>query len=153
MILLIGYGNTFRRDDGAGPALARMVKEKSSRGDIRVITPHQLTPELAEELAAPDVTGVMFMDAAVVSGDDPRFAGSIVPRVLECTPHSSCFGHHFPPTALLTYSKFLYGVLPPAWLISIPGHDFGFGEGFSEKTEHMLCMAREKALDLLRLLP
>lgn len=154
MILLIGFGNTFRRDDGAGPALAGMVKERAPRNDIRVITPHQLGPELAEEMAAPEVSAVLFMDAAAAaSGDHLSCACDVEPRVLDCDPCSSCFGHHFTPSVLLTYAKFLYGMHPPAWLISIPAYDFEFGEGFSHETEQMLVLALEKAVDLLRSLP
>jgi hydrogenase maturation protease len=154
MILLIGYGNSFRRDDGAGPALARMIKEMDPRDDLRVITTHQLGPELAEEMAAPEVTAVIFMDAAESAHFDhmPHVCDAL-PRVLDYDPCSSCFGHHFSPAVVMTYAMFLYGMHPPAWLISIPGHDFGFGEGFSEKTEQVLSLALENAIALLRRLP
>ena len=66
MILIIGFGNSLRRDDGAGPALANMVLAHESFEDIRIIKAHQLTPELAEEVAAPDVSAVIFMDSCVV---------------------------------------------------------------------------------------
>lgn len=144
--------NPFRRDDGAGPALARMLGEAGARADPRVLTPHQLTPELAVEPAAPEVTAVLFMNAAVVSGSGTTFAGDAKPRLLEPSPHDSCLGHYFPPNVLPAYAKLLYGVCPQAWLITIPGYDLGFGEGFSEGTAALFSAARANALELLEAL-
>lgn len=150
MMLVIGYGNPSRRDDGAGPALARMLGESGRRTRVRILTPHQLTPELALELAAPDVTAVLFVDAAVVSCDDVRLAGILEPRRIEPGATGSCLGHYFPPNVLLAYTHLLCGACPPAWLITIPGQDFGFGEGFSHSTAARLHVARINALELLK---
>jgi len=156
MILLIGFGNPFRRDDGAGPALALKIASMGVRSEVRVLTPQQLTPELAEELAAPDVSAVLFIDASVAGA---AAAGAPAPdscpalSVVESNPGNSCLGHHFSPSTLLAYSRSLYGASPPAWLLSVPGHDFGYGEGFSDETDRLLPAALGKAVELLRLLP
>lgn len=149
MILLIGYGNPYRRDDGVGPALARMLGETEGQADLRVITPQQLTPELALELAKPEVAAVLFIDAAVASDNHLPPGACIEPRPLEPSPLYSCLGHHFPPEVLLAYASLLYGARPQAWLITVPGYDFGFGEGFSAGTAALLSAARENALGLL----
>ena len=60
--LVIGYGNTLRGDDGIGPAVAEAVAALGLPG-VRVIVAHQLTPELAADLA--DAQLVVFVDAAV----------------------------------------------------------------------------------------
>ncbi len=136
--------------------MARMIGKMGVRSDIRVVTPQQLVPELAEELAAPDVTAVLFIDAALsesVATEVPSSQGGPGLRILEMNPRASCFGHHFSPSTLLAYSKLLYGALPPAWLLSIPGHDFGYGEALSEETGLLLPSALEKAAELLRRLP
>ncbi len=155
MILLIGYGNTLRRDDGAGPALARMVAERGVRDDLRVITAHQLVPELAEELAAPGVNAVLFMDACV--GDMHAERGNGCHRVeireVAATATSAPFGHNFSPSALLAYAKLLSGTSPPAWLVSVPAYDFGFGEEFSDRTGRMLTRAVDEVVAMLGSLP
>jgi hydrogenase maturation protease len=45
-ILLIGYGNTLRNDDGVGVRIAEIIAEEN-RPHVQVIATHQLTPELA----------------------------------------------------------------------------------------------------------
>lgn len=138
MIVLIGYGNPLRRDDGVGPALARMIGARCRPGDLRVLTPHQLVPELAEGLAEKDVTAVLFLDARV--NDDEGGAKVTVHPVSGAAP-SPAFGHHFSPAELLLYAELLRGSPLPAWQVSVPGDDFGFGEGLSCRTEKSLAAA------------
>ena len=54
-------------------------------------------------------------------------------------------GHHFMPGVLLTYAKALYAAdpLPPAWLVTVPGVAFGYGERISDATQ----MAIQSAFD------
>src|SRR5262245_41264787 len=61
-VLVIGYGNTLRGEDGIGPAVAEEVAARGLPG-VRVIVAHQLTPELAADIA--DARLVVFVDAAV----------------------------------------------------------------------------------------
>jgi hydrogenase maturation protease len=60
--LVIGHGNELRGDDGAGPSVARAVASWHLPG-VRTLAVHQLTPELAEDLA--QTKRVVFVDAAV----------------------------------------------------------------------------------------
>jgi hydrogenase maturation protease len=48
--LIIGYGNPLREDDGVGWQVADQLL-KNSEGSIKVLTAHQLTPELAEPIS------------------------------------------------------------------------------------------------------
>ena len=140
MIVLIGYGNPLRRDDGAGPVLARMVEAWGGRDDMKVLTPHQLVPELAEDLAESGVTAVVFLDAAV---NDREGGGMVAIRPVGGEQASPLFGHHFSPGDLLQYVQLLRGTALPAWQITIPGNDFGYGEGFSRYAEQNLAAAFE----------
>jgi len=150
MILLIGYGNPLRRDDGAGPALAGMIEARGGRIDLRVLTVHQLVPELAQDLAAADVSAVLFLDASV-SGCSEEPAVSIQP--LGGVAPSPVVGHHFSPAELLCYAELLRGAALPAWQITIPGTDFGYGEGLSVFSEKNLAAAFEKLQVFLRKIP
>ncbi|MDD2335850.1 MAG: hydrogenase maturation protease [Geobacteraceae bacterium] len=150
MIVLVGYGNPLRRDDGAGPALARMVEAWGGRNDMRVMTPHQLVPELAEDLAEAGVAVVLFLDACVSDCD----GGAMVAiRPVDGEARSPAFGHHFPPTDLLHYVKLLRGAPLPAWQLTIPGVDFGYGEGLSRYAGNNLALAMEKLQVFLRKIP
>ena len=65
-LLIIGYGNTLRRDDGVGPKVAEAVAALALPG-VRALAYPLLTPELAEAVSQARV--VIFVDAAV---DAPR---------------------------------------------------------------------------------
>jgi hydrogenase maturation protease len=145
VLLLIAYGNPLRRDDGAGLALAAQLAAcwQAQGVHVRHLAVHQLTPELALELSSPDVQNVIFVDtttdAAATIGMKP-IRPTILGRVL---------GHHVTPDALLLYAQRLYGQHPPTWLLTIPGADFGFGEGFSTETMCHLATAERLAAPLL----
>ena len=137
MVLLIGYGNTLRRDDGAGVALAGLVARGAGSG-AKLIEVPQLLPELAEELAAPGVTGVIFCDArpADVTDGEPVRLSRISPAW-----GGNSLGHHGSPEEILAIAGTLYGAAPPAWLVTVAGDDFGHGEGFSPEVHGALATA------------
>lgn len=132
MILIIAYGNSLRRDDGAGflaaDALERILREKGR--EVERIDTHQLEPELAEKIAAEEVSAVVFADARV-AGPDPD-GRRIEARRLESDFSAPSVGHHLDSRVVMLYSRLLYGKDPPAWLITVPGVDFDHGEGLSE---------------------
>src|SRR5271169_1528567 len=49
--LIIGYGNPLRSDDGFGWHAGRLLAQSLADQDAKIITCHQLTPELAETLS------------------------------------------------------------------------------------------------------
>jgi hydrogenase maturation protease len=113
--LVIGYGNSLRGDDGAGPFVARRL-------GAGAIACHQLTPELAELISrAPQV---IFVDA---HAGVP--AGQIA--IQRVQPSGSVALHRFDPETLLAWSQQLYGHAPEAMLIGIGVASFDLGEGLS----------------------
>ncbi|WP_084201434.1 hydrogenase maturation protease [Geobacter pickeringii] len=145
MVLLIGYGNVLRRDDGAGVALVRAVAGGAGDG-VRVIEVPQLFPELAEELAAPGLTGAIFCDARPGTAPDgePVRLGRVSPAV-----GGSSLGHHGSPEEILAIAGALYGAAPPAWIVTVAGYDFGHGEGFSAAVRDALATAEEMVRALI----
>lgn len=125
MILTIGYGNPLRRDDGAGPELARRLARRwESQGrSVKLIVEHQLLPELAPELADPSVDIVVFIDADA-KADAPR-----VRQISADEGASPGTGHHLTPQALMALAMVFSDLLPRAWLVSLPARDFAHGEG------------------------
>lgn len=113
--LVIGYGNSLRGDDGAGPFVARQL-------GAGAIACHQLTPELAEPIS--QARQVIFVDAHAGAP-----AGQIV--IQPVRPRPSAAIHRFDPETLLAWSQQLYGRAPEAILIGIGGESFDLGEGLS----------------------
>ncbi|MCS7089422.1 MAG: hydrogenase maturation protease [Verrucomicrobiota bacterium] len=122
-ILIIGYGNCLRRDDGLGFRLAEALAEPSLPG-VEVVACHQLVPELAERLT--HVSAVLFMDAIQEQRARVRV------RRLILQPVQAGWAHEFGPLAVLALARDVYAATPPAWLMTLPGADFSLGEGFSK---------------------
>jgi hydrogenase maturation protease len=138
VILIIGYGNSLRRDDGAGLILAQMVEAalRDREVDVERIAVHQLTPDLALPVAADDVAAVVFVDTRVAIAEDGQMDLQIQPLGAEECAQS--LGHHVGPAVVLAYARLLYDKSPPAWLLTAPGVDFDHGEGLSEEARRAL---------------
>ena len=144
MILIIGYGNTLREDDGAGIQLAHQLEQlcRDLALPARLITAHQLLPEHALDIAASDITTVFFADTRAVPSIQAAPTVEITP--LTPQPDSPGLGHHLTPITLLLYAGQLYGHCPPAWLITVPGLNFGHGESLSPLTQQALATAADR---------
>lgn len=130
-LLIIGYGNRLRGDDGAGPAIAGRLRERIPDPEIEILSLHQLTPELMDPISRAD--RVIFIDAA--AGANP---GEIAERPLHPDPGSSPFTHFATPEALLAGAQSLFGSAPPAILITITGECFDLREGLSASVQQAL---------------
>lgn len=134
---MIGYGNTLRSDDGAGPFVARALEARVPAG-TRILDAHQLTPEMAIDISV--ATRVVFVDAIDATRETapresaPQESGPRVSR-LEPEPGADPLNPHASdPGSLLWLAKTLFGGAPEAWLVAIPGIEFGFGEDLSPGT-------------------
>jgi hydrogenase maturation protease len=123
MILIIGYGNTLRGDDGVGQHLAREAAAQGWPG-VRSIAVTQLTPELAAEIARAEL--VIFVDAVERAGAQGVQAMEILAQT-----SSQAMTHHTTPQGLLAMAQALYGACPRAVLVSVPGVNFELSEGLS----------------------
>lgn len=138
-LLIIGYGNTLRRDDGVGVMVAEAVAELDLPG-VQTITRHQLVPELAEPVS--QARAVVFVDA------DVKTKGEAILSLIKPTPNAQILAHAVDPRSLLTLSKQMYGRSPKAWTLSIPVEDMGFGDGLSPLAEAGRSMAVKLILNL-----
>jgi hydrogenase maturation protease len=129
-VLVIGYGNELRSDDGVGPRAARAVAGWQLP-HVQALALHQLTPELAEVLA--EAATVVFVDA----GTDPV---SFRLRVQPLQPERDAIrpGHLSDPRWLLALTRQLFGATPPAQLLTIRAENLNFGTSLSPSAEHGL---------------
>lgn len=134
MILIIAYGNDLREDDGAGLVLAERLASiwQSSGLSVQLAAVQQLTPELAADIGDKTVTAVIFVDTRMMRSPSDRSV-AVVP-LEPATEASPSMGHHVQPGVLLAYAQALYvaEILPPAWLVTVPGVKFGYGEFLSD---------------------
>ncbi|MBF0552097.1 MAG: hydrogenase maturation protease [Deltaproteobacteria bacterium] len=124
---IVGYGNPQRRDDGLGPYVVAQMRQTLGETDrVRFFDHQQLVPELVEDLSEIDL--VILVDATVDCLDAGWHRKQIVPDCFQAPPLMT---HSVSPGFLLGLLGLLYRRYPPAWLVSIQGDDFGFGEGLS----------------------
>jgi hydrogenase maturation protease len=142
--VIIGYGNELRRDDAAGPRVARAVARWRLPG-VQALAVHQLTPELADVLAAARL--------AVLVDARPTPAGGVV-EVSRLAPAGagSVLGHVSEARGLLALTAAVFGRCPPAWWVTVPATDFAPGEGLSPAArrgvgEAVRAVARLVAVD------
>jgi hydrogenase maturation protease len=124
-VLLIGYGNPGRLDDGLGPALAAVVRQMQL-DRVTVESCYQLMVEHAEQAAHFDV--VVFADAAV-EGPEPFRWEQLTPRL-----DAAFSTHHVAPATILGIAQQLFQASPVGYLLGIRGYDFDeFGERLSPR--------------------
>jgi hydrogenase maturation protease len=156
-ILIIGYGNTLRSDDGVGYHIAELCEDiyassPSLQYFIKCLTVHQLIPELAELISQSDL--VIFIDAypANERENDLKVNNiTLSPEALAnaSMPTSALGLHSNDPVSLLNLSQYLYENSPTAWSILIPASNFDFGEVFSSLTEGAIAPALERIQELI----
>ena len=140
-LVVVGFGNPLRMDDGLGPVAAKRLEAIVHDGDIRFLIRHQLGVELAEELR--DADFAIFIDAHL--GDIP---GTLKEEsVLPGQTVSGSFSHHLSPGALLSLVQALYGRNPEATVYSVAAGSLEHGEGFSPPVENALPVLIEKVLE------
>jgi hydrogenase maturation protease len=132
-VLVIGYGNPGRLDDGLGPALAAAIEAAALPG-VTVDADYQLSVEDALEVAQHDI--VVLADADV-SGPEPFSL-----RRLEPTPGVGFSSHSVTPGALLFLARDRFHARCEAWVLGIRGYEFdGYGEGLSPRAAANLAVA------------
>ncbi len=105
--LILACGNTLRGDDGVGPWLAAWATERfRNQPEIRIISRHQWTPELAEEIAGSE--SVLFLDSSVESAPGKIQVQAVMPQ----PPKAGLATHHLGASELLALARELYGSLP-----------------------------------------
>ena len=134
-ILVIGYGNPLRGDDGFGALAAGYVEKRQIPG-VEVIVSHQLNPELAALLSIS--SHAIFLDA--VAGDQP---GTLRATPVEHCDLSSSGMHHFEPGSLLALAQAIYGQAPPATLITATARSFHHGTEISTEVRQAAANAAE----------
>ncbi|MFT3785469.1 MAG: hydrogenase maturation protease [Tepidisphaeraceae bacterium] len=122
-VLLIGYGNDLRRDDGVGVFVAKQLEEHAPTWTV--IVARQLLPEHAEQVAEADL--VVFIDAAVdVEAGTVRWT-----KVLPA-PHAQLHAHRLDPPGLIALAGEALGRAPSAcWLVRIGAASLDLGESLS----------------------
>ena len=131
-VLVLGYGNPGRQDDGLGPAAAAGI-DKLGWGNLTALDNYQLNIEDAIDVAAHDV--VWFVDATK-TGPAPFTVTEVVP-----SPRVAFTSHIVRPEAILAIAHQCYGGAPQAFMLAIRGYAFEFVEELTPHATENLAAA------------
>jgi len=141
-VLILGYGNPLRSDDGVGWHAAVQLFRSIAIPEVEVLPCHQLTPDLAEPVSRAE--RVLFLDSAH-SGHGGDFHCDEV----SASEGSSSFTHHLSPALLLAIARDLYGAYPKGWVLTISGTTFEAGESLSPEVETALSTLKARVRELV----
>lgn len=131
-ILVYGYGNPGRQDDGLGYNFVKEL-EKKNIPNIDIDFNYQLNIEDASNISEYDI--VVFVDASLRIEDDFSFAQILPIEEMHYTSHA------MPAQAVLHLCKKVYHKTPESYLIEIKGHEWKLEEGLTTKSKAALSKA------------
>ena len=154
-VLIIGFGNTLRRDDGAGAVVARQLAADTrlQRAEVEVREAYQLLPEMALDIG--ESTLVIFVDADARSSPGSIEIHEIEPERAarddaDARGEPGASSHHVGGGELVALAATLGGRAPKAVAIGIGVSDLGMGEGLSPAVEAALPKLVEIVADLVK---
>jgi hydrogenase maturation protease len=146
-VLVIGYGNPQRGDDGVAWKVLDSLRATQPRPDappLRLKRVHQLAPELADP--ASRARAVIFVDARADAS----------PGTVSCEPVTPGTGtgsltHSLSPQAVLLYAERLFGHVPRAAVVTVGGTSFDHGDELSPEALRAVPKASRRIRSLARL--
>lgn len=142
-LLIYGIGNPGRQDDGLG---VRLVEKLEAAGlgtePVRLEAGYQLNIEDAWLISDFDI--VLFADASVEAGAPEPFSL----RPLGAAREVAFTTHAMRAESVLSLCEELYGVQPRAYMMALPGYEWGISEELSPRARSNLeqafeCLAAE----------
>jgi hydrogenase maturation protease len=142
-VLVYGYGNPGRLDDGLGPAFARELAGRDLGEPVTIETGYQLNIEDAELVADHDL--VVFADA------DAACPAPFLLRRLQPHAPAPFSSHSLEPEGVLALAQEHFGSDAVVFALGIRGYAFdGFGETLSPGAERNLDAAADYLCRVLR---
>jgi hydrogenase maturation protease len=142
-VLVVGYGNSLRGDDGVGWHAASLLATDPRLAGAQVLAQHQLLPELAVDVSRASL--VVLVDAA--ADGDPGAVS--VRRVQPRRTETATWSHHLDPETLAGLVEVLYGFVPPIVLVSVAAGSLAEGDRLSVALERALPEVVEVVADVV----
>ena len=134
-VLVLGYGNELRGDDGVGPLVAQILEKTLEGAQVLVRQAHMLLPEFIVDFS--EVEKIILVDATVnlAAGEwtRKRIEAS---RVADGSPLPSV-GHFLSPESVLGSVSTLFGKEPETWLYTIGVQEMAIGFQLSQSSRQV----------------
>ena len=150
-ILVVGYGNTLRGDDGLGPLIVEGLQDVAAvcGVDTQTIVLPQLDVTLASEMT--DTSLVIFVDAREDADEESVKVTRVFPTA---TPlnfrHTS---HSLGIPDLLRMALDWFGSRPACYAVMPKGYNFSLSENISPNAQATARQARSKIVEIIRRRP
>lgn len=129
-VLVIGYGNPLRTDDGAGWRVAEELEKRcGSDPEVEVIRAHQLLPEFTENTSR---AGRLWLVDACADGTPADIRETVI---YPCPATPRVMMHAFGPEELLSCAEQWFGRRPETTLYTIAGQSFAHGDRLTAAVE------------------
>jgi len=128
-IIVYGFGNPGRQDDGLGPFLIEKLEAESISG-IVVDSNYQLNIEDAYDIS--QGKAVIFVDASIDCKEPFSFEKLTAAQEIRFTTHA------ISPQSVLALCQDLYDRDVPAYILAIRGYEWEFSEPMTRKAEKNL---------------
>ncbi|MCX6233794.1 MAG: hydrogenase maturation protease [Bacteroidetes bacterium] len=141
-LLLYGYGNPGRQDDGLGNEFIYLIErwiEKEGLPNIEVDSNYQLNIEDADAIANMDI--VIFVDASIEPIKDFTLT-----KVNPSASRIEFTMHTVSASFILDLCHKIYERYPETYLLHIKGYEWEFKEGITDAAQKNL----DKAIDFLK---
>ena len=131
-VVVVGYGNAMRTDDGFGWHVADRLVDDPRLAGVEILQRHQLTPELAFDVSAAAL--VVLVDAT----SRLRPGAVAVERVEPSDAARSTWSHHVSPGVLVSLACELYGRSADVFVVSCGVQSAEIGDRLSSVAEAAL---------------
>ena len=146
-VLIVGYGNALRTDDGLGWHAAERLADDPRLDGATVLRRQQLTPELALDVSRADL--VVLVDASL-----DRPAGTFTTeRVERADGSGTTWSHHLDPSSLVALAVELYGRAPDVFLVSVGVDSIDMGDRLSPVLDAALPSVVDAVAELVASCP
>ena len=147
-LLVYGYGNVGRRDDGLGPSFSDLVESRLPTLEKDDSFPWEVTCEANYQLNIEDAEFISHFDLVVFADASQEEAlKSASCEVLKSDDHLEFTTHAASPAYVVSLNRELFSNTPEVYLMRIRGYEWEFQEGLSEKASVNLETAYRLFLD------
>lgn len=142
-VLVVGYGNALRTDDGLGWHAAELLADDPRLTGVAVVQCHQLMPELALDVSAAAL--VVLVDAS----HGPPPGTFTVTQVERASDAGATWSHHLSPPSLVALAHELYGRAADVFLVSAGVESLEVGDRLSPVVEAALPRVVDAVAELV----
>lgn len=136
-VLVYGFGNPGRQDDGLGPEIVRRLELEHLPG---VVTDSNYQLNIEDAVAVAESDAVIFVDAALHLDESFAFCRLTPSSEITFTTHAMS------PESVLALCEDIYGKIPPAYILAVKGYEWEMATPMTDEAKENL----EKAYSFIR---